>query len=58
MTQTTTLKVGDKSLRNAEASLHEVPKLTAENQASTVLSSSLGLFLQYSGWRRADSGSH
>ena len=53
------IKVGDKSLRNAEASLHEVPfKLTSEGEASTVLSSSLGLFLQCSGWRRAHSGAH
>ena len=53
------IKVGDKSLRNAEASLHEVPfKLTPEGEASTVLSSSLGLFLQCSGWRRAHSGAH
>ena len=45
-------QVGEKSLRNAEAGLHEVPfKLTPEGEASTVLSSSLCLFLQYSGWR-------
>ena len=52
-------KVGYKSLRNSEASLHEVPlKLTPEDEGSTVLSSGLGLFLQFSGWRRAHSGAH
>ena len=44
-------------MRNAEDSLHEVPfKLPPEHEARTVLSSSLGLVLQYSGWRRAHSG--
>ena len=43
-------KVGDKGLRNVEASLHEVPfKLPPEKEANTGLSASLGLFLQYSG---------
>ena len=52
-------KVGDKSLRNAKASLHEVPfKLPPEDEACTVLSFSLGLFLQYSGWMMAYSGAH
>ena len=53
------LKVGDQSLRNAEANLHEVPfKLPPEDEARTVLSSTLSLFRQYSGWRRAHSGAH
>ena len=48
-----------KSLRNAKASLHEVPfKLPPEEEACTVLSSSLGLFLQYSGWMMAYSEAH
>ena len=46
----TSTKVRDYSLRNAEASLHEVPfKLIPKEEARTVLSASLGLFLQYSG---------
>ena len=46
-------------MRNAEASLPEVPfKLLPEDEARIVLSSSSGLFLQYSGWRRAHSGHH
>ena len=44
-------------MRNAEAVSHKVAfKLTPEEEASTFLSSSLGLFLQYSGWRRVHAG--